>query len=210
MVTAGGGPPGSPEVSSDHTSAPTRRPGPRHEAAEARCPSLCLSPGPALAGRPKHTQPQPHGQLPAVPELRHRGRPAPAREPAQQPLGRTLRHPTGADLPAAGDSSVHCGECREAAAPDPRATAGCPQSTLPQMLPQPRHRNRCLGQGRRGQRDEAIPPRSVWAAAALRLTRGLLFVPPRPVVEGSRQQLVARVFLLTCGGSGLGGRPLLG
>lgn len=29
-------------MSSDHTSAPTRQPGPRHEAAEARCPSLCL------------------------------------------------------------------------------------------------------------------------------------------------------------------------
>lgn len=95
---------------------------------------LCLPSHPALAGRAKHAQPQPHGQLPPLPELRHCGRPALPGEPAQQPLGRPLRHPACAHLPAARNAPVHPGECcggsgsdhrQGARGPGPQQLRGC-------------------------------------------------------------------------------------
>uniref|UniRef100_A0A8I5P358 Syntaxin-16 n=1 Tax=Papio anubis TaxID=9555 RepID=A0A8I5P358_PAPAN len=86
----------------------------------------------ALAGCPEHAQPQPHGQLSPLPELRHRGCPALQGEPAQQPLSRPLHHAAGADLPAARSTSLHCDGLRAARGVCFRL---CPGPGLPAVHP---------------------------------------------------------------------------
>lgn len=56
----------------------------------------------------EHSEPKPHRQLPALPELRHRGRVAFQGQPAQQPVCSSVRHPPGQELPSRRRQQMYC------------------------------------------------------------------------------------------------------
>lgn len=61
-----------------------------------------------MAIRAEHSEPEPHGQLSALPELRHCGRFAFQGQPAQQSVCSSVHHPPGQELPSRRCQQMHC------------------------------------------------------------------------------------------------------